>query len=752
MFSIVLRLKRKVKRLFKVQAESRQLRETSARSKFIKLSVPVIVTILIALLYPGESLVDPLDMPRRGEIALVNVIAPLKITISKSEREITNEQNLVRSSSPFIVEMDSLLTDQSFADLRSFTSLADSLRHSELILVNENMDSAASIVQVRFPTLSASAILWSLDSTVTLDSLRARIEKIYRRDIYRIGVLGSLSNLPRSPTGRVLLRRGNQEVLVSRDDLLDEVTAWARLLTSLNYLADTVVLDNNIYYPIGKSFLRPNLWINTPLYEERVSEAFAKITSVKKIVQKGDVIVRQGQEVSGNQEEVLREMTRLLRVQAAGDNFLSVFVPVLLRIVIIGFLFAALYLFLYNFRREVYDSNPKLFALILVFSIQLVLVNMAGVIGDEFGLNSPYLFPVAVLPIMVTILFDTQLGILTTVILALLLGIMHRFSFNVALLTMVVGTASCFVSRIVRKRTDFYRILFAVVTSYLGVILIVENLKLNVSDDILMEMFYGSIVGAASVLVTMFVLPIIESLFGFTTDITLLELSDLNHPLLKRLSIEAPGTYHHSMIVSNLCEAAAEAIGANALLARVGAYYHDIGKIETPEYFVENQLGIRSKHEDLTPSMSSLILAAHVKQGRTLGEEAEIPDAVLNFIEEHHGTMIMTYFHQKAIEQGESKENADKFRYPGPKPQIRETGISMLADAVEAASRTLDNPKPARIDSLIQRIINDRFQSGELDECPLTLRDLAGIKTAFAQVLNASFHHRIKYPKKVQPV
>jgi putative nucleotidyltransferase with HDIG domain len=290
--------------------------------------------------------------------------------------------------------------------------------------------------------------------------------------------------------------------------------------------------------------------------------------------------------------------------------------------------------------------------------------------------------------------------------------------------------------------------MIAVMATYMALIFVVESLKLTPTEELLTQIIYGGVIGLLSIPVAIFLLPIFESLFGITTDITLLELSDLNHPLLKRLAIEAPGTYHHSIVVGNLTESAAKAINGNPLLARVGAYFHDIGKIETPEYFVENQLGVKSKHEVLTPTMSALILSSHVKKGRLLGEEADIPDDVLNFIEEHHGTMVMSYFYHKAIKQGEDESAMDKYRYPGPKPQIRETGIAMLADAVEAASRTLDDPKPARIDSLIQRIINDRFQSGELDECPLTLRDLAGIKRAFAQVLIASFHQRIAYPRK----
>ncbi|RKX25425.1 MAG: hypothetical protein DRP47_09865 [Candidatus Zixiibacteriota bacterium] len=313
----------------------------------------------------------------------------------------------------------------------------------------------------------------------------------------------------------------------------------------------------------------------------------------------------------------------------------------------------------------------------------------------------------------------------------------------------MLGTVASLASRQVRRRAHFFRIMLITSLTCALFILLVENLKVTPPMEILTEVMFGLANGFVSILLTIGLLPVFESLFGITTDITLLELSDLNHPLLKRLAVEAPGTYQHSIIVGNLTEAAAESIRANSLLARVGAYYHDIGKMEIPEYFVENQLSVKSKHESLTPSMSSLILSSHVKRGRQLGEASDIPDDVLNFVEEHHGTMVQSYFFDKALKQGEEPSNIDKYRYPGPRPQTRETGIAMLADAVEAASRTLDHPSPARIDSLIQRIINDRFQSGELNQCPLTLRDLAKIKKAFAKVLIATFHHRVEYPQKL---
>lgn len=224
----------------------------------------------------------------------------------------------------------------------------------------------------------------------------------------------------------------------------------------------------------------------------------------------------------------------------------------------------------------------------------------------------------------------------------------------------------------------------------------------------------------------------------------------MNHPLLKRLSLEAPGTYHHSIIVGNLAEAGAKAIGANTLLARVGAYYHDIGKVEKPEYFVENQMGAKSKHEKLTPSMSALILESHVKEGAEMAEEVNLPQAVIDFIRQHHGTTVMSYFYNKALEQGAGQDSKDEYRYPGPKPHFKEIAIVMLADAVEAASRVLEDPKPSRIKSLIKKIIDSKLQAGELSDSNLTFKELTAIEQAFLPVLISIFHPRVEYPETAE--
>lgn len=742
MFSFLLKLKRRIRKLFKVQSESRQRPISSVRSRTIRLLLLVAATVLVGILYPGEHLYDPLDMPRKGEISLEDVIAPFHIIVYKTERELKDEQELVRLSVPYIVDYDVEVTRSVLANLKSFFDVVDTLRKSTSQPDPGRRESDKEIISARFPLLSETAIRQSLQRE-DLPQVYRHLQRIYNEEIYKVGVLPDRAALPDVRGKNVLVRRGERENIYPREKVLDAALSNARLLTALNHLYAVDSIDVEYYYLIGRAFIQPNLKVNMTEYNRRVSQGLSAIDDVQEEVNTSDIIIRSGVKITEQQQRILQEMAKIKRAQAAQKGWFSTIAPILARILLVAAAFAVLYLFLYYFRREMFNSNPKLLALLLVFVLQLFFIYLV----DRWEL-SIYLFPVAVLSMLVTILFDAEVGVLSTLVLALLLGMMHRFNFTLALMTVVVGTVACFASRRVRQRSHFIKIMFSVSVAYAAFILLVESMKLTPSSEILTEVGYGVVNGIVSAFLTVGVLPVFESVFGITTDITLLELSDLNHSLLKRLALEAPGTYHHSLSVGNLSEAGAKVIGGNSLLARVGAYYHDIGKIEIPEYFVENQLSVKSKHESLTPSMSSLILSAHVKKGRTLGEEAGLPDDVLNFIEEHHGTMVMSYFYDKALKQGVDESSEDKFRYPGPKPQTRETGIAMLADAVEAASRTLDEPTPAHINNLIQRIINDRFQSGELDECPLTLRNLAKIKEAFAQVLIAAFHQRVVYPVK----
>ncbi len=738
MFSFLLKLKRRIKRLLKVQSESRQSTSQTLRSRSVKIFLLVITSFFIGIIYPGENLYDPLDMPRTNEIAIQDIIAPFQITVFKSKKELSEEKELIRMAVPYILDFDTALTNGVMQIFSDFFYSIDSIR-SKSTDIN---DAVVRHLSQSFPLLSESAIRQSLTND-SLPRVYERLMKIFDKDIYSIGVLQGRQTLPESPNKSVVVRFKERENIYTRGRLLILASANEKLLESLNTLYLTDSIDVEYYYLIGRSFIKPNLKLNLVEYNKRIGIELASVSNTKEVVNSGDIIVRTGTKVNERQEMILREMANVLRSQATSQGWIVPLLPVLARILLVLASFTLLYLFLLYFRPELFRSNPKLFAIFLVFALQLFLVNLVNL----WDLSS-YLYPVAFLAIILTILFDAEIGMLSMIVLAILLGIMHRFDFSITLMTIFVGTVACFSSREVRKRAHFFRIIFLTALAYVLFIAIVENLMLVPAASIMTEIKYGLINGVVSSFLVIGVLPFFESLFGITTDITLLELSDMNHPLLKRLALEAPGTYHHSIIVGNLTEAATKKIGGNSLLSRVGAYYHDIGKIEIPEYFVENQLGIKSKHEMLTPTMSSIILSSHVKKGRMLGEMHDIPDEVLNFIEEHHGTMVMDYFYNKALKEESTNPGIDKFRYPGPKPQTRETGIAMLADAVEAASRTLEDPKPARINNLIQRIIDDRFKAGELDQCPLTLRDLAKIKEAFTQILIGAFHHRVAYPKK----
>ena len=356
-----------------------------------------------------------------------------------------------------------------------------------------------------------------------------------------------------------------------------------------------------------------------------------------------------------------------------------------------------------------------------------------------------FMVPVALSAMLATVLFDAEVGLALTFMISFFTGAVLS-NFQITLVSALCGAVAVYSVRKVRYRSQFYRSMIYLPLSYAVVIATTDVLRFLPYNQVVDDMLPGILVGFASPVLTMGLLRIFESLFGITTDMTLLELSDLNLPLLKELSTRAPGTYSHSIIVANLSEAAAEAIGENPLLARVGSYYHDIGKMLKPQYFVENQnVTGRNAHDRLTPRMSALVIASHVKDGLELAEEHGLPAVVRDLIPQHQGTTMIKYFYTRAVEMG-NEVRKDDFRYPGPKPQTKIAGIIMLADSVEAASRTLRERNPNRIRGLARTIIQEKFTDLELSECDLTFRDLSLIEGSFVTALMGAVHPRVEYP------
>lgn len=376
-----------------------------------------------------------------------------------------------------------------------------------------------------------------------------------------------------------------------------------------------------------------------------------------------------------------------------------------------------------------------------------LLVNLTRGLGTLPIESVIFGIPVAAGAMLVTLLFDFHTAIFFSFTVSLLSGLWLQD----ALFPIYVFVGSLVASfSLIRckKRSDLLKGGFFAGSAN---IITVAILLLFKGELFTIKAAAGLIFAISSIIsisaIVSIILPLLEYSFNVTTDISLLELLDMNHPLMKSLMINAPGTYHHSVIVGTLAESAAEAIGVNPLLARVSAYYHDIGKIKMPEYFVENQIGAVSKHERLTPHMSSMIIISHVKEGIELARQYKLPQPVIDIIQQHHGTCLITYFFQKAKELDlEHMPPEDEYRYQGPKPQTRVAALVMMADAVEAASRVLTEPTPARITALIDRIINRIFLEGQLDECELTLKDIFEIKSHFSYILTGILHKRIDYP------
>jgi len=390
-------------------------------------------------------------------------------------------------------------------------------------------------------------------------------------------------------------------------------------------------------------------------------------------------------------------------------------------------------------------ANPRLF---LHLALLLALLVLAAHTLKSYSVLTYSYLPIAAVGMLTMLLFnDVQVSFMMAFLSATLAGIIFGFGLNEMLIFFLGGLAGAYKVRNARTRGVLIEAgIFVSVIQVICAVLINPVVNKDLVLYILKPLAINGLVCSFVVIAT---LKIFETLFGEITNFTLMELSDSSHPLLKRMVVEAPGSYHHSLIVSNLSETAADAIDAHALLVRVGAYYHDVGKMIHPEYFTENQMVLGNKHDELEPSMSRLVIFNHIKEGMELAGQYRLNSRIIDFIPEHHGTSTIHYFYQKALMEGglEGLEEKD-YRYPGPKPQSKETAIVLLADSVEAATRVLDEHTPQRIEDVVRKVINNKFIDGQLDECNLTLREIDTIASVFVRVLGAMYHSRIKYPEK----
>ncbi|MCM8799594.1 MAG: HDIG domain-containing protein [Candidatus Omnitrophica bacterium] len=426
----------------------------------------------------------------------------------------------------------------------------------------------------------------------------------------------------------------------------------------------------------------------------------------------------------------------LSAILLAGSKILGINPVAVIFIIIIS-----LYL-IFNYKNSE-NFTKKILNIILILLIFLFIADT--VIKNKLPF---YLIPFSTVSMLITILFlELHLSLLVSITLSILLVLDAGNDPYLGIMMLNSSIVSSLLVLGIRRRSKIIKAGFICGLIQVATFFFIDNFIVRSFIPYIFFFLNGFICG----IIVAGILPIFEYLSGVITNISLLELADFNNPLLKRLMLEAPGTYHHSLIVGNLAEAAAEVVGANSLLARIGAYYHDIGKIKNAEYFSENQLSLTQKHEKIPPSISKLIIINHVKEGLDLAKKYKLNPRIIDFILQHHGTSLVYYFYLKALENIEPDvvtSTEEEYRYPGPKPNSKETAIVLLADSAEAASRSLKEVSASKIEELVHRVINNKFIDGQLDHCELTLRDLDEIAKVFTRILISIYHARITYPDK----
>lgn len=487
---------------------------------------------------------------------------------------------------------------------------------------------------------------------------------------------------------------------------------------------------------IISSQINPNVFYDQEKTEEKIKEVQKNISKV--IIKKNQIIVKEGEPVTEAQISILSDLGMLDDENA--KDYIYVYLVLAIFLAVVLFL---QFNYIYLNHKQIFKNTKKL---ILISTINIVSLILARTIG----LVSPLLIPFACGPMLLTLLIDYKISLVISILNLILISGVSGFDIEV----MIIGSISAILGATLLKKmqqrnellyaTIYIAIISAITTLSTG-ILVSSNIK-----DVLIKSAFAVIGGLFSGILALGILPFLEGTFNEVTTLKLLELSNPNNPLLKKLLMEAPGTYHHSMLVANLAEMAAEEVGANPVIARIGSYYHDVGKTERPYFFGENQMGGENPHSKITPNLSAFIIISHVKDGLELAKKYNLPTVIRDIIAEHHGTTLVKYFYYTMKNNSENPEdvNEDDYRYPGPIPSSKEAGVVMLADSTEAAVRSIKAPTKEKIKDMIDNIINDKLASGQLNNCDLTLKDIEKIRACFLTTLNGIYHQRIEYPKE----
>lgn len=739
-----------------------------------KISLICVFSLLLAALLKFEY-----QMPanfKMGEVATRDYVSPLTFEMVD---EVTTEEKRKKAEAavPIIFDFDSKVyqrtSEQTYRSFRTLRQKYRMTRWSKQEGRREEQIKDFLSNKFEFEKLIGTEVPDYTFEWLTQVGFSARIENALNQQLSIWSQLRTVENLTKnipnstsvilartvsSNSGEDSLTSDGREFYLRRNqiyDVLDEevFTLDEKAVARLNSNERRQLLD------LARRLVRPNLTLNKNEIAERRSSAREAVLPITLSIKKNQNLINEGSIVQPFQMALIKEIETLTSERRKDIAILG-----------LAFLFVCLIIvFSQYFKRfsltKVFLSDKDWLVMASLVMLQVLLTKgvlflTQGAFTASFGSDIPshlllYAAPLAAAPMVLSLLIPAgEVVWIFVAFLSIVLGFMTEMNFMVMIITFIAGIAAARGVYSCKRRADLYKAGFRT-----GVVQALAIMMFSVvvhweQTTFLSQLTFGAICGLVggvlSAMVALMLIPIIENMFNYTTDVKLMELSSLNHPLLKEMIVKAPGTYHHSMMVGSMVEAAAEEIGANSLLARVMSYYHDIGKMVHPNYFIENQKVGQNPHDHISPYMSKTLLVAHVKDGVDLGSKYKLGGPILDGVVQHHGTTLISFFYNKALDlkaDGDPEIPEEEFRYPGPKPQFREAALCMLADSIEAAGRSLDEPTPARLQNIVRNIVQRKFMDGQLDECNLSLKDLSRVENAFIRILLGIYHQRIDYPK-----
>jgi len=734
--------------------------------------------LLISFLFPqGKSLQYVYQL---NDITREPIIAPFTFPILKSDEKLKKDLDERRRSVPSVFNRDDDIVSLQTVALNEFFSMVNEIREanwrleesrrlvyerryhkqyekarSEFISDSVNLALIVNNFSESYPfTLEKSS--WELyfstdEDSKSLKDLEQKNELIlqicrnrWTEGIYDIAIKDITSR-------QVNVKQGSVPDLAAPSSFNDLERAWIKSKKELL----SALLDGDVFRDIGYDliieFMKPNLLFDYDLTQRRQKENLDKVPRSQGVVLENELIVDANMRIT---DDILLKLNSLSAAVSRHDHNAGILKGIqglVGRIMLLSVIISLFFAFLVVYRITIFQDWKMVLLISIVFLIQIAFANIVVIQANW----SEYLIPVTMGAMTLTILFDARIGFMATTSLAIFMGIMMGQNIDLVIVSLFTATIAVYNIRELRKRSQLFTTMFALIAASIIVIIGLGFFKENSWSIMARDIQFLVLNSILAPILTYGLIGVFEMIFDVTTDLTLIELLDYDHPLLKEAQRETNGTFNHSVVVGNLAEACAKAIGAHSLLCRVGAYYHDIGKMAKSEYFIENQYGGENKHDDITHTMSARIIRAHVNEGLRLAQEYGLPKLVSDFIPMHHGTTRVEYFYRLALKEAEQKGikvDESAFRYPGPKPNTKETGILMICEAVEAAVRSIKEPDILKIEAMIDKIINQRIEDGQLSECPLTLDELSRIKgtvngnSGMLPVLRGIYHIRVEYP------